>query len=276
MSSRYAILCGNGRFPVLALEAAKRQGDEAVAIAIQEEADPVVEKLAVATHWISLGQLGKLIDVMHKEGLAQMLMAGQVKHASIFSNIRPDWRMVKLLARLHTKNTDALIGGVIEELRGEGIEIVESTRLLTSLLATEGAMTKRKPSKEEEANIAYGRQVANTLASHDIGQSVAIADQACVAVEAMEGTDAMLRRAASLVNGKELTLVKASRRRKHMLFDVPVTGPTTIEVMRETKTKVLAVDAGRTLLLDKDAMLEAANKAGIVVWGSPLSDSEAS
>jgi hypothetical protein len=268
MPERYAILCGNGRFPVLALEAAKRQGDEVVAIAIQEEADRQVEQLAVAAHWISLGQLGKLIDVMHKEGLTQLLMAGQVKHASIFSNIRPDWRMVKLLARLHTKNTDALIGGVIEELRGEGIEIVESVRLLTSLLATEGPMTKRKPSREQEANIAYGRHVANTLSAHDIGQSVAIAEQACVAVEAMEGTDAMLRRAASLANGKELTLVKASRRRKHLLFDVPVTGPTTIETMRETNTRVLAVDAGRTLLLDKEKMLDAAERAGIVMWGT--------
>jgi DUF1009 family protein len=265
--ARYAILCGNGRFPVLALEAARRQGDEAVAIAIQEEADPVVESLAVSTHWISLGQLGRLIDVMQAEQVDQVMFCGQVKHASIFSNIRPDWRMVKLLARLATKNTDALIGGVIEELRGEGIAIVESTKLLTSLLAAEGPMTKRKPNREQELNIAYGREVANTLSAHDIGQSVAIADQACVAVEAMEGTDAMLRRAASLVNGKELTLVKASRRRKHMLFDVPVTGPGTIAVMKETGTRVLAVDAGRTLLLDKEKMLAEADAAGLVVCG---------
>lgn len=267
--ARYAILCGNGRFPVLALEAARRQGDDALAIAIKEEADPVVESLATATHWISLGQLGRLIEVMQAEGVTQIMFCGQVKHASIFSNIRPDWRMVKLLARLATKNTDALIGGVIEELRGEGLEIVESTRLLTSLLATPGAMTRHKPNREQELNIDYGRQIANVLSAHDIGQSVAIADQACVAVEAMEGTDAMLRRAASLANGKELTLVKASRRRKHMLFDVPVTGPGTIAAMRETGTRVLAVDAGRTLLLDKERMLEEAQRAGMVVWGSP-------
>ncbi len=272
MPKRYAILCGSGRFPLLALEAARKQGDEAVAIGIQEEADPKIESLAAAAHWISLGQLGKLIDTMHREGLGEILMAGQVKHASIFSNIRPDWRMVKLLARLRTKNTDALIGGVVEELRGEGIELVESTRLLTSLLATEGAMSKRKPNPDEVANIAYGRRVANALAAQDIGQSVAIAGQACVAAEAMEGTDAMLRRAAGLVNGKELTLVKASRRRKHLLFDVPVSGPTTITVMRETNTKVLAVDAARTLLLDKDRMLEEANQAGIVLWGNQAED----
>lgn len=267
MPARYAIICGNGRFPILALEAARKQGDEVVAMAIKEEADPIVETLAAHTHWLSLGQLGKLIDTLHAEAITQVMMAGQVKHASIFSAITADWRLVKLLARLATKNTDALIGGVVEELKQEGIELVASTRLLTSLLATEGLIARRKPTREEEQNIAYGRQIANTLAGLDIGQSVAIADQACVAVEAMEGTDAMLRRAAGLVNGKELTLVKVSRRRKHLLFDVPVTGPTTIEVMIETKARVLAVDAGRTLLLDKDALLAAADKAGIAIIG---------
>jgi DUF1009 family protein len=267
MSSRYAIICGNGRFPILALEAARRQGDEVVAFGIKEEADTAIEALATRTHWISLGQLSKLIDTLHKEGISQVMMAGQVKHASIFSAITPDWRLIKLLGKLATKNTDSLIGVVVEELRGEGIELVESTRLLGSLLATEGVMSRRKPSREEDSNIAYGRSIANLIAGQDIGQSVAIADQACVAVEAMEGTDAMLRRAASLVNGKDLTLVKVSRRRKHLLFDVPVTGPTTIDVMKECGAKVLAVDAGRTLLLDKDALLEQANKAGIAVVG---------
>lgn len=271
MPARYAIICGNGRFPILALEAARRQGDEVVAFGIKEEADAAIEALATRTHWISLGQLSKLIDTLHKEGISQVMMAGQVKHASIFSAITPDWRLIKLLGKLATKNTDSLIGVVVEELRGEGLELVESTRLLSSLLATEGVMSRRKPSREEEANIAYGREIANLIAGQDIGQSVAIADQACVAVEAMEGTDAMLRRAASLVNGKDLTLVKVSRRRKHLLFDVPVTGPTTIDVMKECGAKVLAVDAGRTLLLDKDALLQQADKAGITVVGfAPL------
>jgi hypothetical protein len=181
--------------------------------------------------------------------------------------------LLKLLGKLATKNTDSLIGVVVDELRGEGIHLVESTRLLTSLLATAGPMTRRKPSREEEGNVAYGREIANLIAGQDIGQSVAIADGACVAIEAMEGTDAMLRRAASLVNGKELTLVKVSRRRKHMLFDVPVTGPTTIEVMKECNAKVLAVDAGRTLLLDKDALITAADAAGIAMVGFAPADS---
>lgn len=267
MSARYAIICGNGRFPILALEAAQRQGDAVVAIGIKEEADKAIEALAARTYWISLGALSKLIDILHQEGISQVMMAGQVKHVSIFSAIVPDWRLVKLLGKLATRNTDSLIGAVVDELRSEGIELVESTRLLRSLLATAGVMTRRKPSKDEEANIAYGREIANLIAGQDIGQSVAIADQACVAVEAMEGTDAMLRRAASLVNGKDLTLVKVSRRRKHLLFDVPVTGPTTIEVMRECGAKALAVDAGRTLLLDKDKLIEAADKAGITIVG---------
>ena len=267
MPSRYAIICGNGRFPLLALEAARRQGDEVVAFGIKEEADAAIESLAARTHWISLGQLSKLIDLLHSEGISEVMMAGQVKHASIFSAITPDWRLFKLLAKLATRNTDSLIGTVIEELRSEGIELVESTRLLSSLLAREGVMTRRKPTREEEANINYGREIANTIAGLDIGQSVAIADQACVAIEAMEGTDAMLRRAAGIVNAKELTLVKVSRRRKHLLFDVPVIGPTTIDVMQECKARVLAVDAGRTLLLDMDALLAKANAAGIAVTG---------
>jgi len=267
--ARYAIICGNGRFPILALEAARRQGDEVVAFGIKEEADAAIEQLAHRTFWISLGQLSKLIDTLHTEAITQVMMAGQVKHVSIYSAITPDWRLLKLLGKIATRNTDSLIGVVVEELRREGIELVASTSLLSSLLAVEGPMTKRKPTRDEEANIAYGRKIANVIAGKDIGQSVAIADRACVAVEAMEGTDAMLRRAASLVNGKDLTLVKVSRRRKHLLFDVPVTGPTTIDVMKECGAKVLAVDAGRTLLLDKDKLISEANAAGITVVGFP-------
>lgn len=272
MANRYAIICGNGRFPVLALEAAREQGDEVIAIGIREEAAPEIEALAARTYWISLGQLSKLIDTMHKENLTEVMMAGQVKHAKIFSSIVPDWRLIKVLASLARKNTDSLIGAVVDVLRQEGIELVESTRLLRSLLATEGVMSRRKPTSEEEENIRYGREIANTLAGLDIGQSVAIADRACVAVEAMEGTDAMLRRAASLVEGKELTLVKVSRRRKHLLFDVPVTGPTTIAVMKEANAKVLAVDAGRTLLLDKQKLLAEADASGIAIIGFPPAD----
>jgi len=271
---KYGMIAGNGRFPVLALETARRQGDEVVVFAIREEAAAEVESLGSRCYWISLGDLSKLIDGCKREGVSQIMMAGQVKHAKIFSSIRPDWRLFKLLATLPRKNTDSLIGGVRKVLSDEGIELVDSTLLLKPLLASEGVLTRRKPDSDEERDIEYGRKIAHTLASLDLGQSVAIADRACVALEAMEGTDAMLRRAASLVEGRRLTLVKASSRRKHLLFDVPVIGPRTIEVMVETGTTALAVDAGRTLLLDREELLEKANAARIsMIAAVPVEDS---
>ena len=262
---KYALIAGNGRFPILALESARKLGHEVVAIGIKEEASPEIEPLASRCYWISLGELSRLIDILKSEGIQEVIMAGQVKHAQIFSSIRPDWRLIKLLASLASRNTDSLIGAVAKVLEGEGIRLGDSTRLLKPLVAEEGTLTRRKPTEEEEADIAYGRRVAGALAGFDIGQSVAISERACVAVEAMEGTDAMLRRAASLVNGRALRLVKVSRRRGHLLFDVPVAGPGTIEVMKETGATALAVDAGRTLLLDRDEMLAAAGEAGISI-----------
>src|SRR5215475_3762349 len=264
---RYGLIAGNGRFPLLALESARRLGNEITVIAIREEASKEVERLADRCHWISLGQLSKLIDICKKEGITEVMMCGQVKHAKIFSSIVPDWRLVKLLASLPSKNTDGLIGGVRKILQDEGIQLRDSTLLLKPLLATPGPMTKRKPDKEENVDVEYGKRVANALAGFDVGQSVAICERACVAVEAMEGTDAMLRRAASLVNGRRLTLVKVARRREHLLFDVPVVGLDTIPVMHETFATALAIEAGRTLMLDKEQMIDAANEARITIVG---------
>ena len=265
--TRYGLIAGNGRFPILALETARGLGHDVVVIAIREEASPDVEAAAAKCHWISIGELSKLIHILKAEGIDQVIMAGQVKHANIFSSIRPDWRLAKLLTSLPQKNTDGLIGGVAKVLADEGIRLADSTLVLKPLLATEGVMTKRSPSKPEKVDIEYGRRIAHALAGFDIGQSVAIADRACVALEAMEGTDAMLRRAASLVNGAPLVLVKVATRRRHLLFDVPVVGPETIAVMRETGTAALAVDAGRTLMLDREEMLRRAEDAGIAVAG---------
>ena len=264
---RYGLIAGNGRFPELALQAAHRLGHDVTVIAIKEEAAKTIEALAPRCHWISLGQLSKLIDILKKEGITEVMMCGQVKHARIFSSIVPDWRLVKLLASLPSKNTDGLIGGVIKILEDEGIHLTDSTTLLKPLLATAGVMSKRKPDKDETSDIEYGRRVANALAGFDVGQAVAICERACVAVEAMEGTDAMLRRAAGLVNGRRLTLVKVARRREHLLFDVPVVGLGTIPVMRETGATVLAVEAARTLMLDKEAMIDAANQSEISIVG---------
>jgi DUF1009 family protein len=267
LSQRYGMIAGNGRFPLLALETAQREGHDVVVVAIENEASPELASLATTFHWVNIGQLGKLIEILKHEHISEVMMTGQVKHVSLFSGITPDWRLVKLLASLKEKNTAALIGGVQKVLREEGIELVDSTRLLKPLLAAEGVLTRRKPTKEEEADIRYGRRLAAILATADIGQSVAISEKACVAAEAMEGTDAMLRRAAALVNGRSLALIKVARGREHMLFDVPVVGMNTIPVMQETGTTVLAVEAGRTLLLDKDAMLDAANQAKIAIVG---------
>ncbi len=267
MSRRYGLIAGNGRFPLLALESARQIGDEAIAIGIKGEASVEIEKLAARCHWISLGQLSRLIEICKEERLSEIMMAGQIKHASIFSSVRPDWRLLKLLASLEERNTEALIGGVGRVLEGEGIRLTDSTALLKPLLAAAGVISKRKPTSAEEKDAAYGRRIANALAALDLGQGVVVCERACVALEAMEGTDAMLRRAASLVNGRPLTLVKTSRRRKHLLFDVPVAGLQTIEVMRETGATFLAVDAGRTLLLDRDQMVRRAGEAGIAIAG---------
>jgi len=264
---KYALIAGNGRFPILALENARALGHEVIVLAIKEEASPEVEYLAKTCHWISLGQLSRLIEILKSEGITELVMAGQVKHAKIFSNIRPDWRLLRLLTSLPSKNTEGLIGGVAKILAEEGIQLRDSTALLKPLLADRGPMTRRKPTQPEQSDIAYGRRVAAALAGFDLGQSVAICEQACVALEAMEGTDAVLRRAASLVNGRPLTLVKVSNSRHHLLFDVPVAGLNTIDVMRETGTTALAVDAGRTLLLDREELLARADAAGITVIG---------
>src|SRR5579872_5233168 len=264
---RYGLIAGNGRFPELALESARQLGHDVTVIAIEEEASKTIEALARRCYWISLGQLSRLIDICRQEGITEVVMCGQVKHAKIFSSIVPDWRLLKLLTSVPSKNTDGLIGGVIRILEDEGIHLSDSTALLKPLLATSGAMTRRRPSREETTDIEYGRRVADALAGFDVGQSAAICERACVALEAMEGTDAMLRRAAGLANGRRLSLVKVARRREHLLFDVPVIGLSTIPVMHETGTTVLAVEAGRTLMLDKEKMIAAANEAAIAIVG---------
>src|SRR5579872_3196491 len=270
---KHGLIAGNGRFPILALQAARKAGMEIVAIGIKEEASAEIEPLASRCYWISLGALSRLIDICKQESITQVMMCGQVKHAKIFSSIVPDWRLVKLLAALDTKNTDALIGGVQKVLSDEGIQLADSTLLLKDLLAPEGILTKRKPTSEEQRDLDYGRRIAATLSQVDVGQSVAIAERACVALEAMEGTDAMLRRAALLVEGKPLRLVKGSRRRGHLLFDVPVVGPQTIAVMVETGTTALAVDANRTLLIDREELISRADKDGIAVVATlPVAD----
>jgi hypothetical protein len=261
----WGLIAGSGDFPFLVLEGARSRGIEMAVIAIREEASPALERAAKMLHWISLGELSHGIELLHQEGVKHAVMAGQVKHSKIFSSIRPDWRLAKLLFSLPAKNTNSLIGAIARVLEDEGIELVDSTKFLGPLLPTEGALTKRALDAREDADIGYGRQVAQQIAGLDLGQTVVIRDCACVAVEAMEGTDETIERAARIANGQRLVVVKVSKPRQDMRFDVPVVGLKTVEVMRRSNATALAIDAGRTLLFDRDALIRAADEAGIAI-----------
>lgn len=268
---RYGLIAGNGRFPFLVLEAARSRGVEMVVAAIREETDPEIDRQGSPVHWLSLGQLSKLIDLFHREGIHRAIMAGQVKHKQIFSSIRPDWRLLKVLTSLAVKNTDSLIGAVARVLSEEGIELESSTHFLAPLLAGAGPLTRRAPDARERADIDYGVRVARHLAAMDIGQTAVIADCACAAAEAMEGTDAAIRRAAALAGGRPLTVVKVAKPNQDLRFDVPVVGLGTIATMREAHATALAVEAGITLLLDRERLIAAADAADIAIAGvAPL------
>ena len=265
----WGLIAGNGRFPFLVLEGARSQGIDMAVIALKEEASPELEKLSKRLHWVSLGELSKTIDLMHQEGVKQAVMAGQVKHNKIFSSIRPDWKLAKLLFSLPRKNTDALIGAVARVLEEEGIRLVDSTLFLKPLVPDPGVLTRRAPNQHEAQDIAYGLGVARQIASMDVGQTVVIADRACVALEAMEGTDETIARAARITGGKPLVVVKVSKPGQDMRFDVPVVGLPTIEQMRDAGATALALDAGRTLLFDRAKLIELADGAGIAIQAFP-------
>ncbi len=280
---KLGLIAGNGRFPFLLLEAARAHGLTVVVAAIKEETDPEIDARAatdsnIHVYWLSLGELSKLIETFQSEGVTRAVMAGQVKHKQIFSSIRPDWRIAKLLMNLRTRNTDMLLGAVAKVLADEGIELISSTQYLEPLLAKPGVLTKRAPDEEEQKDIAYGRTVARAIAGYDLGQTVVIAAQACVAVEAMEGTDATIERAGALFRTLEhgettlrrhLTVVKVAKPNQDMRFDVPVIGVRTIEAMRAAGATCLSIEAGRTLLFDPDATIAAANEANIAIAGEP-------
>ena len=265
----WGLIAGNGRFPFLVLEGARSQGVEMAVIALKEEASPELEKIAKRLHWVSLGELGKAIDLMHQEGITRAVMAGQVRHNKIFSSIRPDWKLAKLLFALPRNNTDSLIGAVAKVLEDEGIQLVNSTMFLKPLLPDAGVLTRRAPTAEEKADIQYGLQVARQIAAMDIGQTVVIAFRACVAVEAMEGTDETIERAGRFAQGKNLVVVKVSKPKQDMRFDVPVVGLPTVESMKRAGATALAIDATRTLLFDREKLVELADAAGIAIEAFP-------
>lgn len=261
----WGLIAGNGRFPFLVLQGARSQGIEMAVIAIREEADAELAKFAQKLHWVSLGELSKAIELLKQEGVTQAVMAGQVKHNKIFSAIRPDWKLAKLLFALPKKNTDSLIGAVAKVLGDEGIQLVDSTVFLKPLLPEAGVLTNRAPSEGESADMAYGLGIARNIAAMDIGQTVVVSSQACVAVEAMEGTDETITRAARIASGKPLVVIKVSKPKQDMRFDVPVVGLPTIATMKAAGATALAIDAARTLLFDRNELIAAANEAGITI-----------
>lgn len=276
---KLGLIAGNGRFPFLLLDAARAAGNEVVVAAIREETDPEMDARAAAdpgvcVHWFSLGELSRLIETFRREGVRRAVMAGQVRHKQIFSSIRPDWRLAKLLLSLRTRSTDVLLGAIARVLGDEGIELISSTAYLEPLLARPGVLTQRAPDEEERKDIEYGRSVARAIAEYDIGQTVVVAGQACVAVEAMEGTDAAIARAGELMKSldgeasalrRHLTVVKVAKPRQDLRFDVPVIGAATIETMARAGATCLAIDAGRTLIFDLDAVRSQAEAAGIAI-----------
>jgi DUF1009 family protein len=287
---KLGLIAGNGRFPFLLLDAARAQGLAVVVAAIREETDPEIDRRAaederISIEWFSLGELSRLIEVFRREGVRRAVMAGQVKHKQIFSSIRPDWRLAKLLLNLRSRNTDMLLGAVAKVLGDEGIELIGSTAFLEPLLAREGVLTARAPDDEERKNIEYGLGVARAVAAFDIGQTVVVAAQACVAVEAMEGTDAAIERAAQLMRSLEeetpnssstlerrLTVVKVAKPQQDLRFDVPVVGVVTVETMIRAGASCLSVEAGRTLLFDREALVKLADEAGIAIVATGRGD----
>ena len=264
---KYGLIAGNGQFPFLVVDGARRAGASLAVVAIKEETDPRIDEVADTVQWVGIGQLGKMLSFLKEQGVKQAIMAGQVKHVQIFSGAMPDMRMVKMLWNLPRRNTDALIGAVAAELAKEGIELIDSTYFIQDHLAPQGPLTKRKPSDDERENIDYGLDIAHHIAGLDLGQTIVIRSRACVAIEAMEGTDATIRRAGDLANGK-LTVVKVAKPDQDMRFDVPVIGVPTIEAMIEAGATCLSVTAGKTLIFDREQMLALADKNKIAIAGS--------
>lgn len=264
---KYGLIAGNGQFPFLVAEGARRAGASLAVIAIKEETDPRIEEVVDTVQWVGIGQLGKMLSFFKDQGVEKAIMAGQVKHVQIFSGAMPDMRMVKMLWGLPRRNTDALIGAVANELAKEGIELIDSTFFIQDQLAAEGVISKRKPTDDERENIAYGLHIAEGVAGLDLGQTIVVRGRACVAIEAMEGTDATIRRAGELANGK-LTVVKVAKPDQDMRFDVPVVGVPTVEAMIDAGATCLSVTAGKTLIFDREEMLDLANKSKIAIIGT--------
>ncbi len=266
---KYGLIAGNGQFPLAVLHSARQQNLDMVVAAIKEETFPEIESFGYPVHWLGLGELGKLIRMFRDSGVRKAIMAGQVKHVQIFGSSFPDLTMIRMLAGLKQKNTDSLIGGVVRVLEESGISLLDSTAFLKPHLVPEGVLTRRGLSSSEQTDVEYGRPIAQQIAAMDIGQTIVVRDRAVVAVEAMEGTDLAIRRAGELVHKKNLTVIKVSRPRQDMRFDIPVIGLSTVETMIAAGATALIVDAQRTIAFDREKLTEEANRHDIAIVALP-------
>ena len=273
MAQKLGLIAGNGRFPFLVLDAARAMGHDVVVIAIKEEASKEIEEAAARSpradlHWVSIGQLGTFLQILKDNHITQAVMAGQVKHIKIFGGFVPDLTAMSLMGRLKGMNTDALIGAVADLMRERGVELVNSATFLDPMLAREGQLSDRAPTEAERKDLEFGYRMADAIAGLDIGQTIAVKHQAVVAVEAMEGTDETIARAGHLA-GDGVTIIKVAKPNQDMRFDVPIVGLATIQAMRIAGARVLSIDAGQTLIFDREAFFTSANEAGITVVGRP-------
>lgn len=273
---RIGLIAGNGRFPFLALDAARSLGHDVTVIGIREETDAAMSEAAgrnpvADLHWVSLGQLGRCIELLKAAGVSRALMAGQVKHTKLFAGVMPDATLLSVLRRLRARNTDALIAAIAGVLAEHDIELLDSTRFLQPLLARPGTLTRRAPTAAERDDLQIGYRAADAVAALDVGQTVVVKDRAVVAVEAMEGTDEAIGRAARLA-GPGIRVVKVAKPNQDMRFDVPVIGLRTVHALREAQAAALSIDAGRTLVLDGDAVFQVADEMGLTVVGRVVAE----
>jgi DUF1009 family protein len=263
--SRFGLIAGTGRFPLLFAQSAKNHGVEIIAVAHKGQTLPELESLVKKIYWIKVGQLGKLIKILKTEGIKDAAMVGGIKKTIMFSNIVPDFQAISLVAKLRTLNDDALLRAVAEAIEKEGVTIHSSTIFLDELLSPPGCLTKKVPDKKEMRDIEFGWEIAKAIGKLDIGQTIVVKDQVVLAVEAIEGTDEAIRRAGTLGKRNGLVVIKVSKPQQDLRFDVPAIGPGTITTMQEAGAKVLAVESEKTLLIDKEELIRAANKAGIII-----------
>lgn len=264
---KIGIIAGGGELPALIMDRCLREGVEVSVAAVKGEADPEIETGRTPLLWLGVGQLGKMVRFFKKNGVHHAFMAGQVRHVRIFGKDHPDLRMLSLLVRLARRNTDSLLGAIASEMEMDGISLMDTTLLLPDLTPEVGVLTKRQPDKREQRDIDFGREIAVEIARLDIGQTVVVRDRAVVAVEAMEGTDAAIQRAAELCDGKKIVVVKVCKPNQDMRFDVPIIGPHTIETCVRHNVSALSVDAGKSLILQKKRVLSLADESRLAMVG---------